>query len=450
MPIANADLVERPASPEIPTELPFPPVTKSHILNCSYHSWYPKYRSLTPKARLISLSQPFLSYLRADGIRLPPGDHAPTDSWDNDPSDGEEDTEENIDPSREWQDIHQKIKDTIAELKGSVMPKLNWSAPKDATWIAATNSMECNTANDIYLLLKSSDFVTHDLEQVFDDCEDDSESESENQSGSEEGSEDNTLSKIPYHLILRKTVPNFNPALEFRCFVRSRHLLCICQRDLNHFSFLPPLIPKLCSLIQEFFEKNLQKSFPDESFAFDVYIPEPYKRVWLIDVNPWAPRTDPLLFSWLEILNMRGAEHGNVVPEVEEGVVRLYLNDDGSLDHGAREHGAISSGQNGHNRSIHWDGLLDEDPGSEDEHEEDEEEDDDIFTPEFRLVNRDDPEAYSFNTPQYSAHKLPKDVVDASADGEVGLREFMATWREIVARREREEKEEDDGDGAED
>lgn len=330
------------------------------------------------------------------------------------------------------------------------MPKLNWSAPKDATWIAATNSMECNTANDIYLLLKSSDFVTHDLEQVFDDCEDDSESESENQSGSEEGCEDNTLSKIPYHLILRKTVPNFNPALEFRCFVRSRHLLCICQRDLNHFSFLPPLIPKLCSLIQEFFEKNLQKSFPDESFAFDVYIPEPYKRVWLIDINPWAPRTDPLLFSWLEILNMRGAEHGNVVPEVEEGVVRLYLNDIGSLDHGAREDGAISSSQNGHNRPIHWDGLLDEDPGSEDGHEEDEEEEEDIFTPEFRLVNRDDPEAYSFNTPQYSAHKLPKDVVDASADGEAGLREFMATWREIVAKREREEQEEDDVDGAED
>jgi hypothetical protein len=24
------------------TELPFPPVTKEHILNCSYHSWHPK------------------------------------------------------------------------------------------------------------------------------------------------------------------------------------------------------------------------------------------------------------------------------------------------------------------------------------------------------------------------------------------------------------------------
>lgn len=52
-----------------------------------------------------------------------------------------------------------------------VVPKLDWSAPKDATWISATNSMECRTPNDVYLL-KSSNFITHDLEQAFDGCED--------------------------------------------------------------------------------------------------------------------------------------------------------------------------------------------------------------------------------------------------------------------------------------
>ena len=50
----------------------------------------------------------------------------------------------------------------------------------------------------------------------------------------------------------------------------------------------------------------------------------------------------------------------------------------------------------------------------------------------FRLVNRDDPEAYSFNTPQYSAHKLPKDVVDAGVEGPAGLSDFMERWRDIV------------------
>lgn len=71
--------------------------------------------------------------------------------------------------------------------------------------------------------------------------------------------------------------------------------------------------------------------------------------------------------------------------------------------------------------------------------ESDEDDGKDIFTPEFRLVNRDDPEAYAFNTPRYSAHKMPKDVVDASGGGEAGLREFMGRWREIMRERERDD-----------
>lgn len=401
------------------TELPFPPVTKSHILNCSYHSWYPKYRSLTPKARLIPLSASFLSYLRADGIVLPPEDVSPNS--DPDAHDEMEEEDEATDPSEAWPDVHQNIKSTISELSGSVMPKLNWSAPKDATWISTTNSMACTTPNDIYLLLKSSDFITHDLEQVFDDCEDESEDESESADDDEGHSVDEPLSSIPYHLVLRKTIPAFNPALEIRCFARSRRLLCMCQRDLNHFDFLPRLIPKLRSLIQDFFDKNLQRSFPDENFVFDVYIPPPHDRVWLIDVNPWARRTDPLLFSWMEILNMSGDEQGGADNLQNDGFVRLSLNGNGSIS-------PVSD--------------LNEDQDDEEgesESSEEEEEEEDIFTPEFRLVNRDDPEAYSFNTPQYSAHKLPKDVVDASLDGEAGLREFMGSWREIVARQEKED-----------
>ena len=300
--------------------------------------------------------------------------------------------------------------------------------------------MECRTPNDIYLLLKSSDFITHDLEQVFHDCEDDDSSDISETSSQSTNSEENALeeedddelSKIPYHLILRKTVPNWNPALEFRCFVRARHLLCICQRDLNYYSFLPPLLPKLRSTIQTFFEKNLKETFQDENFVFDVYIPGPYERVWLVDINPWAPRTDPLLFSWLEILNMRSCEP---TMGIDEGVIRLSLNDG---------NGILSNNPSPQNE----DELPTTSSSSSEEEEEEEEEgeedidQEELLTPVFRLVNRDDPEAYSFNTPQYSAHKLPRDVVDASAEGEAGLREFMGTWREIVARQEREEGEE--------
>ena len=368
-----------------------------------------RYRSLTPKARLIPLLPPFLSYLRADGIKLPPEENNNSndsdDEWSSPTENPTEDEEESQDPSLAWTDIHQKIKSTIAELGGSVTPKLNWSAPKDATWISATNSMECRTPNDIYLLLKSSDFITHDLEQVFDECESDSENTCVSASEEkEEEDKDASLSRVPYHLVLRKTIPAYNPSLEFRCFVRSRHLLCMCSRDLNHYSFLAPLIPTLGSLVQEFFNKSLQWTFPDENFVFDVYIPSPNTRVWLIDINPWAPRTDPLLFSWLEILNMHGGEQGNA-------------------------HQVQTNG-NGH--------------GSPEPGEDESEEEEDVFTPEFRIVNRDDPEAYSFNTPQYSAHKMPKDVVDASADGGAGLREFMGTWREVLAKQEREDREENE------
>lgn len=182
----------------------------------------------------------------------------------------------------------------------------------------------------------------------------------------------------------------------------------MCQRDLNFYEFLPGLVLTLRPLIQKFFDERLKHTFEDENFVFDVYIPPPHKKVWLMDINPWAPRTDPLIFSWLEILEMVGP--------------------------GASAHSRTSNGvANGDSER-----KVDEDGGSSQEDDEE-----DVFTPEFRLVNRDDPEAYSFNTPRYSAHKMPKDVVDASGGGEAGLREFMGRWREIM----REQEGEDGADG---
>ncbi|KAI4126626.1 MAG: hypothetical protein LQ338_003648 [Usnochroma carphineum] len=398
--------------------LPFPPVTRAHILHCSYHHWHPKYRSITPKARLIPLTAPFLSYLRADGILLPPDDNeddqyssTETDSGifsSASPSDSDSETS-STDPSLSWPEIHTKIKSTIAELGGNVVPKLNWSAPKDATWINATNSMECRSPNDVYLLLKSSDFITHDLEQAFDGCCDPPPPPSSSQPPNGDRKEQVQEEKIPYHLTLRKTIPALSPSLEFRCFVRSRSLLCLCQRDLNHYDFLPSLTPTLNPLIQTFFNDHLRDTFEGENFVFDVYIPPPHRRVWLIDINPWAPRTDPLLFSWMEVLGMR-APAG---PPANANVTAVQVG-----------------------------GMMDGDDNDEEEVEEE------ISTPEFRLVNRNDPEAYSFNTPQYSAHKMPKDVVDASSSGdggEAGLREFMGRWREVV-REQEQEQEREEGD----
>ena len=240
------------------------------------------------------------------------------------------------------------------------------------------NSMECAKPNDIYLLLKSSDFITHDLEHAFDDCAEDEKIRQED---------------IQYVLVLRKWF-KINPSCEFRCFVRERKVVGICQRDLNHFDFLFQLRDRLQEVILDYFERTLKNTFPDPDFVFDIYVPEPYEKVRLMDINPWAPRTDPLLFSWLELLTLQLPAPLLGIPETSD-TAPIPLS-------------------------------------SSDEDTQDEDEIEVVWKPEFRLVRKDDPEAYSFSTPQYSAHKLPKDVVDASLSGESGMREFADHWRRML------------------
>ncbi|KAI5306180.1 hypothetical protein KEM56_001956 [Ascosphaera pollenicola] len=379
----------------------FPPVYRSHILHCSYHHWYPKYRSITPKARIIPLTDAFLDYLRADGIYLPKEPRRNTTDDDSGIySDEDEDTsdDEEGDVTEPWRDAHERVCDTIDELGGKVTPKMNWSAPKDATWISATNDMECKSASDVYLLLKSSDFVTHDLEHAFDDTVEDPTSENlEDKGKGVEQQVDATTGRIPHVLVLRKYF-NLNPSVEFRVFVRNRQIICLCQRDLNYYDFLFPLQDELRQRLQEVFDKHLKDSFPDPDFVFDAYIPAPHDRVWLIDINPFAPRTDPVLFSWTEILNIEPT--AGQQPEIPE---------------------------------------TGDEQSSPEESESDAEEE--IFIPEFRLVKRNDPEAYNFTSQKYSAHKMPKDVVDASRSGPGGMSEFLGTWKEMLEKNIKEDEE---------
>ncbi|KAJ5667383.1 hypothetical protein N7507_003247 [Penicillium longicatenatum] len=422
---SDAASIDAPPS-DLPDRLPFPPITYSHILNCSYHNWHPRYRTLAPKSRVIPLSPQFITYLRVDGIVLPPEPVRPRDDDDLDTfSDSGEEAE---DPSTEWADIHTQIKDTIAEF-GKVTPKLNWSAPKDATFMSATNDTKCATANDVYLLLKSSDFITHDLQHPFDDCVPDS---ATNGHDSEAPTIDSPIPDVPYHLVLRKYA-NFNPSLEFRCFVRNRKLLCMCQRDLNYFDFLFDMRDMFRSRIQAFFDEKLRDTFPDPNFVFDVYVPAPHQRVWLVDINPWAQRTDSLLFSWLEILRMKdpiGFEEEED-DDLNGGFVRISLRD-----------GSIMTSDEAVG------GVVEDVEKSEDEEENVEEGDDDLapFLPEVRLVKKNDPEAYQFSTPQYSAHKVPKDLVDASLAGPGGMSEFMGKWQEILARQTMQQQQDDSSD----
>ncbi|KAL2123331.1 hypothetical protein VTJ04DRAFT_3786 [Mycothermus thermophilus] len=430
------------------SEFKFPPVTREHILHCSYDYWFPKYRTSCIKSRIIPLTPEFISFLHEDGIILadegnssnkddPTASGDDDDDWEpsfqtsdyppprgdeSDPisdSDSESDhDDDNNEPSPSRQppnirfpELHAEITSTIKALGGAACPKLNWSSPKDATWISRhPNTMKCTSANDVYILLKSSNFITHDLDHAFDDTVSDP-------SSKQQQSPNAPPPDFKPVLVLRAFF-NPLPSLEFRCFVKSRALIAITQRDLNYYSFLDALRPQIVRRARELFRTRLRHTFPDPDFVFDVYIPEAdYRdasdsddddrekkilgRARLIDINPWAPRTDTLLFDWRELL--------------ERSVKRPML--------------GRAGGGEGADGEVQDD---DEQTSSDEAEEEDDDEE-----PEVRLVEKDDPAAYNFSSPQYSAHKLPKDVVDASMAGEGGMREFARRWQRMTERRGR-------------
>ncbi|KAK9362738.1 D123-domain-containing protein [Lipomyces starkeyi] len=376
--------------------LNFPPLTKQHVKNCAFSSWHARYKKITPRATIVKpVGEGFVDYLLSDGIFLPPeGERAEwssdSDFDDNETglstsiqelrtktssatislADSESDDEEEVnwdddddvhknDPATAFPDLDKRVKEVLADY-GAVTPKLNWSSPRDATWITATNSLKCVTPGDIYLILKSSNFITHDLLHPFEDCISTRPPAPAARSSS---SPSNSLPSNEAELILRKWV-DFNPSMEFRVFVRRRKILGISQRADNYYEFLEPLRGRLSMLIQDFFNENLCSTFPDENFCFDTYIPKPEQsRVWLIDINPFAARTDALMFSWVELLRL--------------------------------------------------------DP------------DDPAFTPELRLVSEDEG-VHTFSTKPFSAHMVPRDVVDASVQGGAGIAAFAKKWRDML------------------
>lgn len=314
-----------------------PECTIQHINNCKFSSWSEVYRRIYPKTRVIKdLPQEFLDYLNEDGIVLPGEQIVPDD--DHEPeitevgSESDVAMDEPISDSTDVADISYEskkdsfpelmiqIQDAIQELGNAVMPKLNWSAPRDAKWMSPTNNLMCNSPNEIFMLLKASDYITHDLCEAYSQCTDYS---------------PETVTNIPdcnkFELVLRKWF-DINPAVEFRCFVKDRHIVGITQRDMNYYDYLPALKERIQDSIMTTFETYIQNTFPDANFVFDVYVPSPYNKAWLIDINPYASKTDTLLFDWDEIVQF------NPFDEAFEPEFRLVDSEDASRGFGSVEH----------------------------------------------------------------------------------------------------------------
>lgn len=264
---------------------------KTQVLNCSFSKWYQDFRSVTVRSRVIDLPDEVVKYLLSDVLVLPRGEGNDLDRHLYGASESEDEVEWD-DTVRtvegpDFGELNAKIRDYVAQLDGAVVPKLNWSAPRDATWINFNNSLRCTTPADIFLLLKSSDFVTHDLSDPFSDC-DDAECSSD---------------AFTYQLILRKWI-DIAPQEEFRCFVVNDCLVGISQR--HHTICFPSLNndhKTIADDIQRFFDVSIRHRFPDSDFVFDVYR-KADRKVILLDFNPFGTVTDGLLFEWEELFKM--------------------------------------------------------------------------------------------------------------------------------------------------
>lgn len=225
-----------------------------------------------------------------------------------------------------------QIDTAIATLGGAVVPKLNWSCPKDAAWVNG-GDLKCCTAGDVLLLLQSSDFILYDIQHAVQDVAVvTAQPHREDQAGEE--STNNTPTNtpslppptVPLQLALRKWC-TLHPSQEFRCFVYHGTFIAACQR--NHSQHFPHLrIDRwiIRELLHEFYTDIMVPSVvattaatttaPDahhdpalppwklpESFCFDAYIDQD-KKVWLIDINVWGRRTDTLLFTWKELYEL--------------------------------------------------------------------------------------------------------------------------------------------------
>ncbi|XP_065828982.1 translation initiation factor eIF2 assembly protein-like [Oscarella lobularis] len=274
-----------------------PVATKERVIQCMTSQWYSQFAPVTIKTEFVSLKPDFVHYLNEDGIVLPQSLQMPAayglDDVENALSDwSSDDDDDNKEDAKVHQpnfsELNHEIQSVIDRLDGAVFPKLNWSSPSDAKWISHTGTMKCTTVSDVYLLLKSSNRTSHDLNEAFVKCSD--------YDGSNEP-------PGGFQLVLRQW-EDLLPGMEFRCFVQENKLLAVCQRDYTTFyEYLDRDHEAILKEIEQFFKDYIQGRFSDVNYTFDVYRRKK-NRFWIIDFNPFHCVTETLLFTWQELTEL--------------------------------------------------------------------------------------------------------------------------------------------------
>ncbi|CAF4433916.1 unnamed protein product [Rotaria socialis] len=282
-----------------------PRVSVQDVLNCSFSVWYPIFAKYSIKSVILNLTDDVLEYLRSDEFYLPMSANEAMDNMrqinaetsDEDDPWPDEDTCDDTTKKISFPELEQNIKNVLDEYN-AVFPKLNWSSAKDARWMISDSRLKCMNLADIFLLLKSSDFIAHDLCEPFKFCYD---------------ATDDYLPIIQYVLVLREWSA-LQPSKEFRCFVKNNQIVAISQRDSeNYYEFIGATADQIVSNIVAFFHNNIQNKFPSTDFVIDIYRKDSNK-LYIIDFNPWGPMTDSLLFDWPDLVNL-SLQNNNDEPE---------------------------------------------------------------------------------------------------------------------------------------
>ncbi|XP_047059829.1 cell division cycle protein 123 homolog [Lolium rigidum] len=340
------------------------------LLRCQIQEWYPTFRRHTVPTVIIPLPAAFLRYL-AGKTAYPDPDASdqdedgplpfllptitsgrtpfppirahlpdPVSLLDHDASElifdscssssDNEDEDNLLRPA--FPELEAAVDAAIAELGGAALPKLNWSAPKDAVFMAADATTRCTCFAEVAMLLRASDCIAHDLVSARASCQDfvrpegvrrnageaDSDASEEDDSWLHDG--------FQYYLALRKWYPGLRPESEFRCFVRGRKLVGVSQRDPSaYYPSLPGWRAEVQPKIEDFFEDVIEPQFASENYTFDVSV-RADGRVKLIDFNPWGGYTLPLMFEWEELEEeQRGDEELEFRVVMQQGAVRPGL-----------------------------------------------------------------------------------------------------------------------------
>ncbi|KJE01852.1 cytoplasmic protein [Cryptococcus gattii NT-10] len=292
----------------------FPTLTREQIDAARTSAWYDTFADITFPAKFIDLKElgEEEEFLRGRNrsshfwkltqtvysIQPPPistvSDSPPTPRSRSNSNGSGGSSSSSVAPVYHLPKLNAAVRQAVEQYNGAVFPKLNWTSPKDAAFIlpqASSGPLYCSSPADIYLLLKSSDFISHDLDNE----------------RAYSGTQDPQIEENPKIELVLKKFESLNPSREIRCFVRNNMLVGITQRDMNFYDHLQPeeVRNKISRTVREFWEDEIRGNYEGgDDYVFDLYLSPNFDSVIIIDFQPYREFTDSLLFTYEELLSI--------------------------------------------------------------------------------------------------------------------------------------------------